>query len=389
MLYPKNVIALLVACLLPTLVLTQVADPEIDESLFCPPEDEIQNQTPGITLLTDQDVFSAFNEDRNYTMGIGLRCFGKRAHKSYMLAPLGRKILDGWFIERPIRRAIIKEQLAQDCEFTQDALDFYVAGFTPLNIAEKAIVPQDRPYACLLGIGSTRGRVYNNGGELSQKLFISSSFYLGVLGTHVGKAVQTHIHRKHWFGSTRPEPEGWGNQISDGGELTFMYRLGVTKPLFEWNKKHTAANEPPTHFFQYSATAELYAGYYTQASLSLNLRMGIFNQYYFQMTDTYSSASNSVPNAQKRRKIRAYIFAQPRARFVLYNALLQGQFAPSVYTLTSKEISRAIFDWNWGLCLSFWRLDLVFVPDAGRTPEFKSPLARNHRWATVYVNYNL
>ncbi len=52
--------------------------------------------------------------------------------------------------------------------------------------------------------------------HLDRGVNYQSSFTLGVLGTRIPERVQTLLHDA----LDLDEPQGWRNQISDGGELT-------------------------------------------------------------------------------------------------------------------------------------------------------------------------
>lgn len=323
----------------------------------------------GITLLADQDFFSPIgNEDRNYTMGVGIGVMGEKTGKDYLVLPFIRKSLD---------RLFQLDSLSTDQYI--NTMSLLSSNFTPLDLVPSTPVTNDRPYGSFLGFSSSQLRVVNGGdSNLRNDFSILSTFNLGLLGLRVGKEVQSFIHEKHLFGSQRPIPQGWHNQISNGGELTLLYRLEVRKPMsyIRRNKRY---------ILQLTSSLEGMAGYYTNAAAGLQFRLGYFSDHYWMGNNTTSAIISHNP--ANMSWLNFYVFAGVKGRLVLYNALLQGQFKANDFAFDETEISRFIRELEVGAVLRLGkRLSLLYSINS-RTPEFRAATARSHYWGTAMVSF--
>ena len=257
--------------------------------------DNIYRYPAGVYIYTDQDIFPdlihpkrkvAFNEDRNYTMGMIIGYFGMTANSNYWGVPLLRKQVDRF--------------LGFDCWHCEnDAISrasMFILGnaFTPLDIERTDVVEGDRPYASLLLLGSSFTSADDDAG-----LSITTELGIGALGLNHGKVFQSTIHREHWLGSTRPVPLGWHNQISNGGEPTFLYRVNFRKRFFEqnWNSE----KYPAQHRFQLIGTGEGMVGYYNNVAAGVEARVGYFSNPFWDMVSGVGTGMNQNPSTQVRQ----------------------------------------------------------------------------------------
>ncbi|MEJ0030042.1 MAG: lipid A-modifier LpxR family protein [Bacteroidota bacterium] len=77
-------------------------------------------------------------------------------------------------------------------------------------------------------------------------------------------------------------------------------------------------------------------------------------------------------------------FVNVRGRAVAYNALLQGQFRHSAYTLDASQLNRAILEVETGAYFRYRKFSLMFQPIVLRTSETNLPQKRTHYWGTLY-----
>jgi hypothetical protein len=337
-----------------------------------------------ILIGTDQDMFAPYNEDRNYTMGFEI---GLVLNESMEKSP--------WFVLPKVRQGIDYIFGLKKLYQKSDAANIYLSsmnllgsGFTPENLTLSGVDTTDRPYGSILALGSTRITAFNEeaSNPFVSRYTISTAFYIGILGLDVAKEVQSHIHENQWFGSTRPVPRGWDNQISDGGEPTLLYNVAILSPLVEID--HPEREE--FHLFQSVLEMGTQVGYYTNVSAGLQTRIGFHNTPYWMSSGNLINVSQApVEDLNKKSWFKWFIYTNLRARYVLYNALLQGQFKENVYDLDRSEIIPFVFELELGVSLQFWnKVTLLYKPIVMRTEEYKGA-NRNHIWGHLSIAYNL
>jgi hypothetical protein len=136
-------------------------------------------------------------------------------------------------------------------------------GFTPSDMSTSRPDHNDRTYLSIFYLSSAHERF-----DLQTKNAWQSRLTIGVLGLDVFSSLQRNIHE-----STGSDPaRGWGNQISDGGELTVRYQL---------SNKSAINIEMPGMDADFSQ--QLSVGYITEVSVAISARMGVLgsNWWYF------------------------------------------------------------------------------------------------------------
>lgn len=320
------------------------------------------------SLITDNDVYPQWggNDDRNYTAGFGFLFSGSFVRKAGLAAPLhGIDRLTG----------MRKAAKAFDNHYYSTAL--VGTGFTPDMLNTRAIVQGDRPYGSIVAVSVRRLMV----DSATKAQTWSSEFQVGMLGLSAARRVQSGIHsylRKKNNSEEPYAPLGWHNQISDGGELTGLYRVGYerliagaeTGPASGW--KH----------FQASAGAIATAGYYTDLTGQLGARLGWFTSDFWEFSPGIMTMSPQKLVTDPPKRFEFFAFGYIRPRLVGYSALLQGQFKDSVYTVTPKRLQA---EWDFGVGLtvpinSRHQFNLAWEAYPGRSAEFVGSMARTHTW---------
>jgi hypothetical protein len=208
-----------------------------------------------------------------------------------------------------------------------------------------------------------------------------------MLGLHQARNSQTWLHRRLRARSgeeTPYDPLGWHNQISEGGELTALYRVGYERRLLgdlsgPDNRKH----------FQVTGGFGGSGGYYTNANLAVNTRVGWFTSDFWEFTPGAMNVATQNLGTGRRRftpEWELFLFAGARPRLNIYNALLQGQFKESVHTV---EIRHEQVEWDLGVAafIPSLHLQVTWNALAGRTPEFTGGRPRTHTWGSVVATY--
>ncbi|MEO0899181.1 MAG: lipid A deacylase LpxR family protein [Bacteroidota bacterium] len=314
----------------------------------------------------DNDVFSRLltSRDRNYTMGVG---FGY-AHERLVDFPLidvQQKALRAfWALSHPNGK-----EHAKRLEWLTPSLTLANKSFTPEDLAEEAPVFNDRPYGNVTLLES-RVRLWDPAQNTSHAFTLS----VGGLGLPMARETQILFHKIHQAfkeDSKAEIPEGWDNQISNPGELTFQIHYGRER---YWYASKWVVNKKDV-FVDLRESIDLYAGYQTNLSYALTGRMGW----------------NENKHGSKRARTW-YGFVRARPTIVAYDALLQGQFKESAYTLESTDINTFVGEFSAGMGVSWpWgknRMHLLYGYYY-RTPEASfNGNSYAHTWGRFQLVYS-
>ena len=341
----------------------------------------------GLHLHVEQDLFVSpfgLGRDQNYTMGVGIQATGRWFRNVGFPQHMVDQLFT-WAI--PSVRLTPCEGWNETCrdseEETFHSLMIVGSAFTPKELLDTEPVKDDRPYASFLGLVSSRTWV-DGTSDLDGRHAITTELGVGFLGLDVSQRIQTWIHK--WTDSDKPS--GWNHQISDGGELTGFYHIGFRRRLTPFYQRDFRKK------FEASLDADVWLGYYTNASLGTTVRLGSFYSRYFEFASApivgVSQALIAAPGEVVQRNPEFFVFGAVRGRGVLYNALLQGGFKESSHTLSSSEITRGILELELGVHGLFpvcehQSLYATWVAIAGRSPEFNTSLSRWHWWGSLQI----
>jgi hypothetical protein len=333
-------------------------------------------------LFLEQDSvlpwIAARRSDQNYTMGIAFQGSG---------AWVGRTCLGK--LEKLVTRITgvskVHQRLAnsQGMEWVEDhSLTFGNTAFTPRHIEYVDPIFDDRPYSSLLFLTMSRATVDPYGRGLFGGRMIKTDLTIGVLGLHISREVQKHIHAKRREskgpGAVTPyEPKGWAHQISNGGEPTFKYTTSYWENLSDGRR----------HDFTLQGEASL--GHYTNAAVGVALRAGWLRSEFWTFTSNPLTAANQAKPATRTQKVsprrlELYAFGAVRGRAVLYNALLQGQFRHSDVKLNDAQVEHLIRETELGASVG-WRGVSVVASLNQRSAEYNVGAPRPHTWGGAYL----
>lgn len=324
----------------------------------------------GGSVFFDQDLWSDWlsNEDRNYTMGLGFVVRGRWAER----APTA---VVHFGIDRLLR-------LEPDPFQHRSFHSMMLAGsaFTPDNLLATEPVVGDRPYASLVAFQTRRVRVDDSG-----RVAWTTEFIIAALGLKVGPEIQKWIHRTNDLDM----PSGWAHQISAGGEPTAAYHVAYDRQLLP----RRFIQPGTTKHFDLQAGLDGWLGYYTNASAGLGARVGWFRSEFWEFASAPLSGFAQAAG-MNRRLVRpeVFLFAGGRGRAVLYNALLQGQFRESDYTLEDDDVRRLLGEFQGGIAAAIpagdGTLSLSYLV-SGRTSELNTDFARTHIWGSLFLTFAL
>lgn len=261
------------------------------------------------SMAMENDLFAGAGDDKDYSFGLTATYAGQDAATA---------ALSPHHLQRHLDRVFIPQGQLENYSV---ALGFY--GFTPENIKAPQPIHDDRPYASLVYVQSSRETVH-----LDRNESWTSSLTLGVLGLSFVGSVQNSVHSM--LGGTKAK--GWDNQISDGGELTARYSVAKQKSLL-----------PNRRDLQLKSTKQISLGYLTEVSYGLSFRAGDINSSWWSFRPElanygeYSNVGTARISAPER-----YWWGGVMFKVRGYNAFLQGQFRDSEVSYERRELRPAM-----------------------------------------------
>ncbi len=403
----KQILFFIVTFLCPVLLTAQTND-SLKTASGSPNKGDVKIKNPikapgGFSIYGEEDSFnSKWNKDRNYTGGFALTFTGPRTGSPWLVVPFARRNIDCFL---HLEKAFTKVQ-GEDPYLKCSSFAIGTSVFTPFDLGKAAVIHGDRPYASLVFASSRLTRVWQDAAVGEDELALSTELTIGALGLPVGDSMQTWIHRykinkNPTDTSNRVIPLGWANQISNGGEMTALYRIDVQSRLgtFYWKRKFwepKAGRLDHTYkILELGAETGLNIGYYTNVSAGLSMKLGLFNCSFWQNRTNFGSSSQQIVGSSEVdrredvfRNFEIYLVGSTRARLVGYNALLQGQTRSTAYRMKPDEITRMVYEFEYGVALRLWWVNIIYEPYAGRTSELNTLYARKHIWGAIQISIN-
>lgn len=238
----------------------------------------------GFNLATDQDFFPPGSTDHNYTMGILFNWYGPSTNRCTFGLPWAQGGID---------KLLFEKWLAEE-SLQVSGIHFGYAAFTPEAIGERMVISHDRPYSGALVYQSSR--IYQLSTSIKDpKWALRTRLGIAVLGLGIGEAIQSGIHYlmadKDSLGTPtypegrRPVPQGWSNQLADGGGFSLLYQAEFLRNFC--NHK----------WFQMNGKFGASLGYYTRANIGFEGRIGkLMRTPWFIQADGLASINKGFPN---------------------------------------------------------------------------------------------
>ncbi|HEC07349.1 MAG TPA: lipid A deacylase LpxR family protein [Thiolapillus brandeum] len=307
----------------------------------------------GWRFNADNDLLTGQTTDRDYTGGLAFTWSGARAQQN----PVS---LDKW------RAGIDRLTGFGNLYRSSEHVSFHSqqAGmtlFTPDDIESRAPVYDDRPYASLFFLSNTEFTV-----QPEADIAWLSRLSVGFLGLGLAEDVQGVLHAV----TGSDTPNGWQNQISAGGEPTFLLTCAMQ------NKLHAS------NTWQLKTEYEANLGFITDINAGFTWRWGRIRSPWWSFNPYQSKyIQQSMPVFSSRgRKNEFYLQAGARLNLRLYNALLQGQFRDSAVTIGSGDLRHLLAEYWLGATLEFGKAYYASVFLRGLSSEFRGPGSRNAAW---------
>ena len=337
----------------PSTQLALASDPAFEEQRprYPRPHPDQERETGSWSLTLDNDMLVPGSRDQDYTYGISVAATGTRARE--FLLSLDRPL--GW-IDKALGVAGIGRT-----SVTGHSFEAGIFGFTPEQKELSQPLYDDRPYASMLYLSSSRVQV-----NPADRVAWHSTFTVGALGLDLAGDLQNGVHKV--VGSE--QAEGWEHQISDGGEPTARYAVARQKTL-----------PLSTENVELKSTLEGSVGYITEARWSLSFRAGKLHTPWWQSTPElarYGERNNTTANTGIREH---YLWGGVALVGRAYNAFLQGQFRDSDVSYDSDQVNHGIAEAWLGYTWAFSDGDRLSYVLRGHTSELKDGVGdRNVLW---------
>ncbi len=261
----------------------------------------------GWRLSMDNDLIAPNNRDQDFTGGISFSYTSASPASGQPRPPrIGLDTVLGFIeqttgIEAPRR--------------TFYATEAGMSVFTPEDTQSRKVQYDDRPYASLLFLSSSRQSLLANDRQV-----VTRTLTLGALGLALSADIQNAIHRPLDVDLA----QGWDYQISAGGEPTLRYSL--SRQTRHWARKGAAGLD-----YDLSSTLKGSLGYLSDLGWGISGRLGRISSPWWSdnpLLEDYAERG-SIHATRGASRHQFYLWGGLFVRARAYNALLQGQFRDS------------------------------------------------------------
>lgn len=324
-------------------------------------DDQPVHTTRSWAFVFDNDILVPGHRDQDYTYGINFTQTGDTAEEALFALNRPLEILDRWI-------GFEHNDIAIQTTYSREIGLF---GFTPEDITQSEANPNDRPYASLIYLSSSREQV-----DLVDNLAWKSTLTIGLLGTGLVGELQNITHKN----TSSKEAKGWHNQISDGGELTARYLIARQR-YYESNSDN----------LEIKSTLQASVGYLTEASWSLSMRAGQIHSPWASFNPELASYGEKSSYSSDAKSVNEqYFWAGVAIKARAYNAFLQGQFRDSAVTYDQHELRPILVEAWMGYTFAFkqgYRISYVL---RGHSSEIERGAGdRNLVWGGVIIAYSI
>lgn len=304
------------------------------------------------------------NLDRNYTGGMALSLFGRRAVTYPLSLDPALQTIDRWLGVGRLFKGRTTER--------RHGLEFGLTVFSPKTLRSSDALLDEHPYGCLLFTNNSE-RVVTRENRAYQ-----TSFLVGVLGTRVCETLQRAIHVVSKSGKII---RGWNHQIADGGEPTARWRIDRQSLMSDGRDAIGRTN-------QLQWTAETSIGYLTNIGIGLSGRWGRISSPWWsfapQQAD-YIPIGAPVAATKPGAANEFYFWAGAMMQVQLYNALLEGQFRHSDVRFSGSELSPVVVEGWAGVTRQLDDGLTLSLCLRGRTHEIKDEINVSPLWVSLTV----
>lgn len=320
-------------------------------------QDQPAKPTHSWAFAFDNDVLVPGHRDQDYTYGLNFTQTGTNAQAANLTLNQPLVAIDDWI-------GFEHSSLSTEETFSREMGAF---GFTPEDITVSAANPGDRPYASLIYLSSSREQV-----DLVDNIAWKSTLTVGVLGLGLVGELQNIAHQ----GTEGKEAKGWGNQISEGGELTGRYVIARQKYFANFSEN-----------VEVKSTVQASVGYLTEASWSLSMRTGKIHSPWSSFNPELASYGEKSSYSSNAKSVsERYFWAGVAIKARAYNTFLQGQFRSSAVTYEHHQLNPLLVEAWAGYTFAFkqgYRFSYVL---RGHSSEIEEGAGdRNLLWGGIVI----
>ncbi len=311
-----------------------------------------------LLMTTENDFLGINNNDENYTGSL----------KAELLFPdSGLKFIP-----------FIRYKASQSINIHR--IGFGGTAYTPQDLASSTVVVGDRPYASVIFVNI--GHTFY---DISHSRMFQSELIVGSMGQAAPGKAQAHLHENHWFGSTRPIPNGWHNQIGNGGSFIVNY-----------NTRGQWSIPSDSQWIQPSLVGKIDIGNYMvnlQGGFKLNffnINSDVLQDYYPNIISVLKNKDYQILRGNSAKKNwRLNLYVEPNLRIVGYNATLEGAMFndDSVYKISHADVRRLLFEINAGFNITLGDFLYIKYSMFGRSREFEGGKAF-HSWGGITLGFS-
>jgi hypothetical protein len=308
----------------------------------------------------DNDILVPGHRDQDYTYGISFAQTNADLENASFSLNRPLIAIDNWIANKHTS-INIKQAFSREIG---------VFGFTPEDISVPQANPDDRPYASLIYFSSARDQV-----DFVNNIAWKSTLTLGILGSDMVGKLQREVHR-----FTESEaPQGWDNQISQGGELTGRYLIARQEYLDDLSDQ-----------YEIKSTLQASLGYLTEVSWGMNLRRGKIHSPWASFNPELTSYGEKSSLSHSKNIDEHYFWAGFAVKARAYNGFLQGQFRDSPVTFEQNDIKPLLFEAWVGYTFAFKQGYRISYLLRGHSSEIKHGAGdRNLLWGGIIVSHNI
>jgi hypothetical protein len=307
------------------------------------------------TITEENDTLAS--TDRNYTQGLQYSRMGDREGLPGEHPPLP-KWAGGLFRKLTL---CVEDDSDDSCYWVDSGFAFGQLIYTPENLSDPNVIPDDRPYAGWLYAGPIV-RLTNQAGTQSHRLELN----LGVTGpASLAEEAQSLVHEV----IDSEEPLGWGNQVDT--------RVGFTLE-YEWQRRlggyeGSFAGATRKRYFDFVPHLGGVAGnIFDSAYVGFTTRLG------YNLGDLIDPVLQPV--GLRPDDVEAYVFVRADARAVLFNYFLEGTDDHLI------DRDTFVYDVVTGAVIRLGGYRLIYS-QVRRSEEF-SPTGRRHRYGSISVSWS-
>lgn len=320
-------------------------------------KDQPTKPTSSWAFAFDNDLLVPGHRDQDYTYGLNFTQTGVNAREAKVSLNKPLVALDQLL-------GFEHSSIGTEETFSRE---IGVFGFTPEDISVKEANSEDRPYASLVYLSSSREQV-----DLVDNVAWKSTLTVGLLGTGLAGELQNFAHKI----TSGEKAEGWNNQISDGGELTGRYVLARQKYFDNFSEN-----------VEVKSTVQTSIGYLTEASWSLSMRTGKIHSPWSSFNPELASYGEKSSYSSNAKAVNErYFWAGVAVKARAYNAFLQGQFRDSAVSYDHNQLNPLLVEAWAGYTFAFKQGYRVSYVLRGHSSEIKDGAGdRNLLWGGIII----